>query len=92
MTTYISFQPDNATSPPFSQPFTLDGKNYTGSAYWNFAAQRWYFILVDQSGTVVWNGGLVGSPDDYDIYLALGVFTTSTILYRTNTGSFEVNP
>ena len=92
MTTYIQFNPSDAVSPPFTQTFTLDGVNYSGTATWNVAAQRYYFTLTDQSGTVVWNGGLVGSPDNYDIYLALGIFTTSTLLYRANTGYFEVNP
>jgi len=92
MTTLVQFTPNDNQSPPFAQTFVLDGRSYTGTATWNFAAQRWYFTLADQSGNVVWNGGLLGSPDGYDIYFALGVFSSSTILYRANTGYFEVNP
>ena len=92
MTTLVPFTPSANTSPPFSHVFTLDGQSYLGTVTWNFAAQRWYFTLTDSSGAVVWNGGMVGSPDGYNIYLALGVFTTSTILFRKDTGNFEVNP
>lgn len=92
MTTLIQFTPNDNQSPPFQQVFVLDGASYSGTAVWNFAAQRWYFTLADQPGNVVWNGALVASPDSYDIFLALGVFQTSTILYRANTGYFEVNP
>lgn len=92
MTTYIAFNPVPDGTPPFTSNFTLDGANYLGSAIWNFAVQRWYFSLTDSSGNIVWMGPLIGSPLNYDIPLALGIFQNSTILYRTNTGNFEVNP
>lgn len=92
MTTYIAFSPNNNSSPPFQSIFTLDNVDYTGTVTWNVTGARWYFTLSDQSGNVIWNGALIGSPTDSDIYLAPNVFTTSTILYREDTGNFEVNP
>lgn len=92
MTTLIKFAPSSNSTPPFKETFTLDGQSYTGVATWNFAAQRWYFSLTDYTGKTVWNGALVGSPESVDIYLALGIFQSSTILYRAGTGYFEVNP
>ena len=92
MTTYIQFLPNENQAPPFTQAFVLDGVSYSGTATWNFAAQRWYFTLTDQSGALVWNGALVGSPTGMDIFLAPDIFDTSTILYRTDTNMFEVNP
>lgn len=92
MTTLVPFTPSTNTYPPFSTTFTLDGASYLGSCTWNFAAQRWYLTLTNSSGSIVWHGALVGSPDTSDIYLALGIFTTSTILYREGSGNFEINP
>ncbi|MDP9651708.1 hypothetical protein [Paraburkholderia caledonica] len=92
MTTLVPLTINTTISPPFSALFTLDGEVYSGSALWNITAQRFYFQLQDQGGNVVWNGALVGSPTGFDIELAPGVFTRSTILYREDTGNFEVTP
>lgn len=79
-------------SPPFSRIFTLDGEAYNGSVLWNIAAQRFYFQLQDQGGNVIWMGALIGSPLNFDIPLAPGIFTQSTLIYREDAGNFEVNP
>lgn len=91
MTTLVAFTPSN-TGVPFQANVTLDGNPYSLTASWNLAAQRWYATLTDTTGNLVWSGALVGSPLTSDIYLALGIFTTSTILYREDTGNFEINP
>jgi hypothetical protein len=59
---------------------------------WNITAQRYFFQLTDQSNNVAWFGPLIGSPLNYDIPLAPGIFTSSVILYREDTGNFEVTP
>lgn len=92
MTTLIAFQPSNANTPPFQTTVTLDGISYSLSVTWNIAGQRWYAALTDQNGNIAWSGGMVGSPLGFDILLAPGVFSTSTLLYREDTGNFEVNP
>jgi hypothetical protein len=92
MTTLIQFAPNNSSSPPFSAQLTLDGTAYLGNVAWNIYGQRWYLSIVDQSGSVKWIGAMVGSPLGYDIHLAPGVFSTSTILFREDTGNIEVNP
>ncbi|NBI44981.1 MULTISPECIES: phage baseplate plug family protein [Burkholderia] len=92
MTTLIAFNPSNATSPPFQETVTLDGSAYSLSAAWNIAGQRWYVTLTDQNGNVVWSGAMVGSPLGFNILLAPGIFTTSTLLYREDTGNFEISP
>jgi hypothetical protein len=92
MTTLIPVTLNNTISPPFSAIFTLDGVAYSGAMVWNISAQRYYFQLTDQSGNVIWNGALIGSPLGTDIPLAPGIFTTSTIVFREDTGNFEVNP
>lgn len=92
MTTLIQFAPNNSFSPPFSTPVTLDSASYTCNVVWNVSGQRWYMSLVDSTNTAIWTGAMLGSPLNFDILLAVGVFTTSTILYREDTGNIEVNP
>lgn len=92
MTTLISFAPVNTASPPFSVPLTLDGISYMGNVTWNVYGQRWYLTIVDQNGNTIWCGPMIGSPLTYDIPLAPGVFSTSQILYREDTGNIEVSP
>jgi hypothetical protein len=92
VTTTIAFTPSNNATPPFSTTVTLDGASYLLGAVWNISAQRWYAYLTDQSGDNIWYGALVGSPLGPDILLAPGIFSTSTILYREDTGNFEITP
>ncbi len=92
MTTYVPFVPSNNATPPFTANVVLDGKAYQLKAVWNFAAQRWYISLAQQNQSPVWYGPLLGSPLNSNIYLAPSVFQNSTILYRTDTGNFEINP
>ncbi|WP_070105612.1 phage baseplate plug family protein [Burkholderia plantarii] len=92
MTTLIAFTPSNATTPPFQETVTLDGAAYLLAVTWNVAGQRWYASLTDQNGNVAWSGAMVGSPLSFDIPLAPGIFTTSTLLYREDSGNFEVGP
>jgi hypothetical protein len=92
VTTLIPFTPNNNASPPFSQTVTLDNVSYSLNVTWNIAGQRWYAALQDQSSNVIWMGALIGSPLGFDILLAPGVFQTSTILFRADTGNFEISP
>lgn len=92
MSTSIAFAPNNSASPPFSISVVLDGVSYQLNVAWNVSGQRWYASLQDQSGNVAWMGALIGSPLDYDILLAPGIFSTSTLLYRADTGNFEIGP
>lgn len=91
VTTYISFQPQPNTSPPFQAPVTLDAGTYSLTCWWSILG-RWYYTITDQSGNVIVTASLVGSPDDAAIFLAPGIFQTSTILYRASTGNFEIVP
>ncbi|KDR41539.1 hypothetical protein BG61_16715 [Caballeronia glathei] len=90
--TLIPFTPNNLSSPPFSTQLTLDGGSFVGNVTWNIAGQRWYLSILDSSGTMFWSGAMVGSPLGFDIFLAPGVFSSSTILFRADTGNFEIVP
>ena len=91
MTTY-PFVPNNAVSPPWSQQVTLDGNAYILSAYWSIFGQRWYLQLTTQDGTLVQFSPMIASPLDYDIPLFPGLFTTSTVIYRGDSGQVEIGP
>ncbi|MDE2104413.1 MAG: hypothetical protein KGL39_44655 [Patescibacteria group bacterium] len=90
--TLIPFQPSATSSPPFQTTVTLDSAPYAASVTWNLAGQRWYLSLTDVNGNLTWMGAMVGSPLTSDIPLAPGIFTTSTILFREDTGNIEVSP
>ena len=92
MTTLVPFAPSTVQSPPFQQTVTLDGQAYVLSAAWNLYRGDWYITITDQSGSRVITQPLIGSPMGAAIYLAPGIFTASTILYRVDTGNFETSP
>ncbi len=83
-------------APPLNQPFqfqpTLDGETYTGIIPWNVYGQRWYLDIVTLAGRLICSVAIVGSPDGYDINLVKGYFTSSAVVYRASTNSFEVMP
>lgn len=90
--TVIPFTPNPTTAPPYSTLVTLDGQSYSLVVAWNLYRGDWYFSLTDQGGNLVVNQPLIASPPDSDIYLAPGLFTASTLVYRAATGNFEVGP
>lgn len=90
--TLIPFTPSANGGPPFSTLVTLDGSAYTFSAAWSIYRGDWYFSLTDVSGNLIINQPLIGSPPDATIYLAPGLFTTSTLAYRPSTGNLEIGP
>jgi hypothetical protein len=90
--TTIPFLPNNAATPPFQAQVILDGNPYVLAARWNLYRRFWYVSLTDQSGTVVMNQPLIGSPPNSNILLFPGVFKTSTLVYRPSTGQFEQTP
>lgn len=89
--TVIQFLPDPGQSPPFSAIVTLDGVQYILACMWSVYRQDWYYSLTDQSGNIVIQAALIASPDGFDMPLALGIFKTSTIVFRDSTKSFEIS-
>ena len=90
MTTYIDFVQSNLT--PFQFQPTLDGTTYVCTVTWNIFGQRFYLLCQTVAGDVIFNQALVGSPLGYDINLAGGYFTTSTLVFRQSTQQFEISP
>lgn len=90
--TTIPFLPSPTNTPPFTTLVTLDGNAYTLTATWNIYRGDWYITLTDGSGNTIVNQPLIGSPPNANIYLAPGIFQTSTLVYRESTGNFEQTP
>lgn len=68
----------------------LDGEVYNCQTKWNIAGQRWYLNITDNSGARQLTMPIIGSPDDYDINLLVGVFDTSKMVWRISSGQIEV--
>jgi hypothetical protein len=90
--TTIAFSPNNAQAPPFQVSVTLDGVSYLMVTRWSTYRQDWMVSLSDQSGNVVINQALIGSPPNADIPLFPGLFQTSTVVFRVSTQQFEIGP
>ena len=90
MTTLTQFTP--TINQNFSFVPTLDGAQYNVQVTWNLFGQRWVINVYTLGGALVMQKPLRGSPDDYDINLIQGYFTTSTLIYRVSSNNFEVAP
>lgn len=89
MTTYTNFTPSPTQNFSFNP--TLDGNAYTAIVTWNVFGQRYYLNIYTTQGALIICTAIVGSPDDYSINLAAGLFTSS-LLFRESSGQFEVSP
>jgi hypothetical protein len=87
MATLIQFNPSATANFQFQA--TLDGQNYIVVVTWNLFGQRYYINIYDTSGVLKLAMPLVGSPNDYDISMTAGYFTTK-LVYRVQSNNFEV--
>lgn len=90
--TLIPFNPSGTAIPPFQTKVTLDGSSYFLTATWNVYGQRWYMAITDQYNNLILMIPIIGSPLNNSINLVFGYFFVSTLVYRADTGNFEVNP
>lgn len=88
MTTY-PFIP-SATTPFEFQPI-LDGVTYTAIVTWGLFGRRYYISVYAIDGTRVFTMPVIGSPENNDISMTKGYFT-SKLIYRVHTQQFEVSP
>lgn len=91
MTTVVQFQPSTTNAFQF-QP-TLDGDIYTCIVTWNLYGQRFYINVIGLDGTLIFTLALIGSlpAPDPGISLTAGYFT-STMVFRQQSQTFEINP
>lgn len=86
MATIIPFKPSN--NEPFQFTVTVGGVNLFATVPFNLYSNRYYLKLTDNTGDTVVFCPLVGSPDDYDINLALA-FSPGSLVYRVGSNQFE---
>lgn len=86
MTVFILFKPNGQA--PFTFKVTIGGANLFGTVPYNLYANRYYLKLTDGTGATVVYVPLIGSPDDYDINLALP-YAPGTLVYRSSNRQFE---
>lgn len=88
--TTVAFTPSSASAFQFQA--TLDGAAYQCSVPWNVAAQRYYLTITDNSGNQIVSRALVGSTTANPINLVWSYFTTSTLVYYSDTQIFVISP
>jgi hypothetical protein len=86
MTTTIAFKPDGKT--PFSFQTTVGGAKLFATVPYNLYANRYYLRLTDGQGRNVSFVPLIGSPDNFDINLALP-YAPGSLVYRVSSNQFE---
>lgn len=87
--TTIVFDPNPNANFRFNP--TLDGVTYNAICTWNLYGQRYYVSIYDNVGTLMVSRPIIGSPDNYDIDIVKGFFT-STLVYRVSSNSFIITP
>ncbi len=90
MTTLVNFQP--SPTAPFQFNATLDGNTYNVIIPWNAYGLRYYINIYDTSNNIIMTKPLIASPDNYNINLLFGYFTSSTLVFRDSSQNFEITP
>lgn len=90
MTTIVNFAP--AATANFQFNCTLDGASYVAVCTYNNYSPRYYISIYDSFRNLIMIRPIIGSPDDYDINILFGYFTTSKMIYRVSSSNFEITP
>ena len=85
--TYIPFTPSATAN--FTFQATLDGAIYNVICTWNVFGERYYINIYDSTQNLIVSLPVIGSPDNYNISMTKGYFTT-TLIYRVSSGNFEI--
>lgn len=90
MATYTPFAPNVNQNFTFSP--LLDGTQYSVVMTWTLFGQRWVVNVFTLQGVRVLSKPLRTSPNNHDINLVEGYFTTSKMVYRAADDTFVVTP
>jgi len=75
---------------PTQFSLTLDGARYYAYIRWNFAGERWYIVLTDETGDLIMNAPVIESTRDEPIDLLAGYGFTNTLIFNDTIKAFEV--
>ena len=87
-TTLYQFTP--TVDVNFSFQPTLDGQEYNVVVTWAYFGRRWIINVYDLANNLIVAKPMTGSPDNYNINLIAGYFSTTTLVFRASSSSFEV--
>lgn len=85
---YVPFAPKPGIG--FNFEATLDGSVYEMAVTWNIFGQRWYITATGADGAILFTLPVIGSPNEGAINMTAGYFTNSVLVYRGDTGNFEI--
>ncbi|MFM0010962.1 hypothetical protein [Paraburkholderia sediminicola] len=91
--TLIPFTPSNTDLFTFTAVLADNNGNadtYVFTTPYNIFGRRFYLKCIDTQGSHIFTVPLTGSPDQFDIPLTAGYFTTS-VLYRASSGNIEIS-
>ncbi|EAS2833359.1 hypothetical protein EHB58_09450 [Salmonella enterica subsp. enterica serovar Hull] len=86
MTAIIPFKPDGRE--PFQFTVSVGGVTLFATVPYNLYSNRYFLKLTDGQGSVVSYVPLIGSPDNYDINLALA-YAPGSLIFRESRNQFE---
>lgn len=86
MTVMIPFSPNGRE--PFKFTVSVGGNTLFVTIPFNLYSNRYYVSIRDGGGETVVYCPLVGSPDNYDINLALP-YAPGSLIYRVSKNQFE---
>jgi hypothetical protein len=91
--TLIPFTPSNTDLFTFTAvltDFSGTANTYVLTTPYNIFGLRFYLTCIDTQGNHIFTVPLTGSPDQFDIPLSAGYFSTS-VLYRASSGNIEIS-
>jgi hypothetical protein len=88
--TVIVFNPASTANFQFNP--VLDGISYVAICTYNNYSPRYYINIYNAYNTLILSRPIIASPDDYDINIVEGYFTTSKLVYRASNRSFIITP
>ena len=69
----------------------LDGERHNAQIKWNFAGQRWYLWLYDETGEFVMCNPVIESTREMPNNLLAGYFFNNSMIYNTFVNAFELS-
>lgn len=69
----------------------LDGERHTASIRWNFAGERWFIWLYDETGDLIMCNPVIESTRDFPNDLLAGYYFVSSMIYNSFVNAFEIS-
>jgi len=81
--------------PFFQEPIqfncTLDGDRHTALIRWNFAGERWFIWLYDETGDLIMCNPVIESTQELPNNLLSGYYFNNSMIFNTFVSAFEIS-